>query len=272
MDADGVALDQRTVVVDVAAFEEAVAAASPEGFARAASLYQGDLLAGLPVAEPPFEEWLLTQRERLRELAVEALARLLAHQRASGRPEAAVQTAVQLAALDPLQEAVHRTLMRLYVELGRRGAALRQYQHCVTVLRRDLGVEPEEETKQLYQQTLRGRPTASQEHRAHPAAASDVHVRSGLPAADTPLIGREREMARLHRLLEDARRGRGAVVAIEGEAGIGKSRLLAELATAESRSGVQVLLGRCYESEQILPFGPWADAVRAGGRCGRMGC
>ena len=155
--------------------------------------------------------------------------------------------------------------MRLYVDLGRRGAALRQYQHCVTVLRRDLGVEPEEETKQLYQQILRVRPTASQEQRAHPAAASDVHVRSGLPAADTPLIGREREMARLHRLLEDARRGRGAVVAIEGEAGIGKSRLLAELATAESRSGVQVLLGRCYESEQILPFGPWADAVRAGG-------
>ena len=124
---------------------------SPAGLARAASLYQGDLLAGLAVAEPPFEEWLLAERERLRELALEALARLLAHHRAEGRPEAAVQTAVQLAALDPLQEAVHRTLMRLYVELGRRGAALRQYQHCVTVLRRELGVEPEEETKQLYQ-------------------------------------------------------------------------------------------------------------------------
>jgi tetratricopeptide (TPR) repeat protein len=55
------------------------------------------------------------------------------------------------------------------------------------------------------------------------------------------------------------------VVTIEGEAGIGKSRLLAELAADASRCGLRVLLGRCHESEQILPFGPWADALRSGG-------
>jgi DNA-binding SARP family transcriptional activator len=57
-----------------------------------------------------------------------ALNRLLAHQRAEGSTEAAVQVALRLLALDPLQEPVQRTLVRLYVETGRRGAALRQYQ------------------------------------------------------------------------------------------------------------------------------------------------
>ena len=112
------ALDPIAVAVDVAAFERAVATAVPEGLAEASALYQGDLLAGLAVTEAPFEDWLLTERERLRELALEALARLLAHQRAAGCPEAAVQTALQLTALEPLQESVHRTLMRLYVESG----------------------------------------------------------------------------------------------------------------------------------------------------------
>src|SRR5262245_4952105 len=264
---DGVALDPTGVAVDVAAFEQAMATTSPAALARAAEIYQGDLLAGLAVAEPPFEEWLLAERERLRERALEALARLLAHHRSAGDLDAAVRTALQLAALDPLQESVHRTLMRLYVDLGRRGAALRQYQHCVAVLRRELGVEPEHKTQQLYQLVLRARPATSPEPRmpAAASAAGEAQVRSALPAADAPLIGREAEMVQVQVLLEDARRGRGGVVAIEGEAGIGKSRLLAELASAGWRSGFRVLLGRCHESEQILPFGPWAGALRAGG-------
>src|SRR5262249_13677830 len=62
----------------------------------------------------------------------------------------------------------------------------------------------------------------------------------------------------------DARTGRGGVVIIEGEAGIGKSRLLTEVVGKASRSGFRVLLGRCHESEQILPFGPWVEALRSG--------
>ena len=267
LEGDGVALDPIAVAVDVAAFERAVATAVPEGLAEASALYQGDLLAGLAVTEAPFEDWLLTERERLRELALEALARLLAHQRAAGCPEAAVQTALQLTALEPLQESVHRTLMRLYVELGRRGPALRQYQNCVAVLRRELGVEPEPETKELYLHILRSRPATTQPPLTTPATgpALDARVRSGLPAADTVLIGRERERAWLRTVLDDARDGAGTLVSIEGEAGIGKSRLLAELAADASRAGMRVLLGRCYESEQFLPFGPWAAALRADG-------
>ena len=94
----------------------------------AADLYRGDLLEGLDFRGALFEDWLMAERERLRELALDALARLLAYQRSAGLAEPALQTALRLIALDPLQEAVHRTLMRLYAQLGRRGAALRQYQ------------------------------------------------------------------------------------------------------------------------------------------------
>src|SRR5262249_30903277 len=135
----------------------AVADGTPAALEKAAILYQGDLLAGLAVAEAPFEEWLLAERERFRELALEGLAKLLVHQRTAGLLEGAIRTALRITALDPLQESVHRTLMRLFVRSGRRGAALRQYQQCVTALQRELGAEPEAETKALYAEILRAR-------------------------------------------------------------------------------------------------------------------
>jgi DNA-binding SARP family transcriptional activator len=155
LDGQDVALDPSVVDVDVAIFERLVKQGTPEALAQAAGVYQGDLLEGLAVHEAPFEEWLMAERERLRELALEALAKLLAHQRATGAVELALQTGLRLIALDPLQEPVHRTLMRLYTQLGRRGSALQQYQLCVGVLQRELGVEPEDETQSLYQEVLR---------------------------------------------------------------------------------------------------------------------
>ncbi|MGH2625100.1 MAG: AfsR/SARP family transcriptional regulator, partial [Anaerolineales bacterium] len=165
---DAIALAPAVVQTDVEAFERAVAEGTPSSLGQTVDLYRGDLLAGLTVVEPAFEDWLMAERERLRELALEALARLLAHQRAVGATADAVQSALRLLALDPLQEAVHRTLMRLYAQLGRRDAALRQYQECVEVLQRELGVEPEPETKTLYQEILRQRPARP---RATPMAA-----------------------------------------------------------------------------------------------------
>ena len=147
---DTVGVNLAAVEVDVALFERLTAEGTPEALERAAALYRGDLLEGISVEEPSFEDWLRTERERLRELAVETLAKLLGHQAKIGAIDQAVQTAVRLLGLDPAQEAVHRTLMRLYARQGRRGAALRQYQACIAVLERELGLEPEAETKQLY--------------------------------------------------------------------------------------------------------------------------
>jgi len=157
--ADGnmVSLDPDAVTVDVVEFEKRVNEGAPAALAQAISLYRGDLLDGLTVQEPPFEDWLLGERERLHETALGALARLLGHQRAAGSTEAAIQTALRLVALDALQEPAHRALMQLYVETGRRAAALRQYQLCQSTLRRELKAEPEKETSALYEEILRGR-------------------------------------------------------------------------------------------------------------------
>ena len=157
--ADGnvVSLDPGAVTIDVVEFEQRVAEGTPSALADAAALYQGELLEGLTVQEAPFEDWLLAQRERLHEAALRALVRLFAHQRAIGSTETAIQTALRLLTLDTLQEPVHRALMQLYVETGRRSAALRQYQLCVTTLQRELRAAPEKETTALYEEILRGR-------------------------------------------------------------------------------------------------------------------
>lgn len=267
---DTVALDAERVEVDAVAFERRVAEGTPEALVEAAALYRGDLLAGLALKEAAFEEWLLGERERLRELALEGLARLLAHERRTGATEAAIHTGLRLLTLDPLQEPVHRALMRLHAQAGRRGAALRQYQACVAVLQRELGVEPEAETKQLYQELLRRRPVVSEQPGAggtEPVGLAERPPR--LSSADTPmrgasLIGRGPEVARLREALADIARGRGAIVAVVGEAGIGKSSLLAGLGADADEAGARVLLGRCHESEQLLPFAPWTDALRTG--------
>jgi len=256
---DAVALNSSSVYVDVTDFEQAIQGGL-ESLGRAVVLYRGSFLAGMAAREAPFEEWLMLQRDRLAELAVQGLGRLLAAQRTAGDHEAAVGTALRLLALDPVQEPVHRVLMQLYVSLGRHGAALRQYQSCVTVLERDLGIEPEPETRALYQDILRrrsagGAPSVRPEPRPRVAAE--------LPAATNSLfVGRQLERALLREALDQAVSGRGQVVVVEGEAGIGKTRLVTELAADAAGQGARIIFGRAYESDQVLPFGPWADALR----------
>jgi DNA-binding SARP family transcriptional activator len=222
------ALNSVGVEVDVVTFERQVVEGTPLALEQAAELYRGDLLLGFTVNEPLFEEWLVAERERLREMALAALARLLAQQSKAAGTERAIQTAVRLLGLDPLQEGVHRTLMRLYLRQGRRGAALKQYQVCVGMLQRELGTEPEVETRQLYQELLRRpaevakAPDARADHRARSALKAGLAA-PDLPAAETPLFGRQVELGRLRALLGEAIGGHGHVATVVGEAGIGRA-------------------------------------------------
>ncbi len=255
MEGETVTLSPEAVDVDAAVFGRLVADGTPEALERAVMLYRGDLLEGLGVGEPPFEEWLLAERERLRELVMEALAKLAAHHARAGAIESAIRAAGRLVALDPLQEAAHRTLMRLYARQDRRGAALRQYQVCVSALERELGAEPEDETRRLYQDILLTPPDP-------PSRAPRTQGGPDPVVAEAPLIGREAHAARLQQAREAAWGGRGQVAVVLGEAGIGKSRLVETLiADALAHQG-RVLLGRAYETDQTLPFGPWLDALR----------
>src|SRR5262249_36666683 len=127
--------------------------------------------------------------------------------------------------------------------------------------------EPEAETKHLYRELLREPASRSATSEASPRQRSRPPTRSTVveaPAPEDRLIGREAEMRHLRQRWAAATRGQGRVGVIGGEGGIGKSGLLAEVTAEASRQGGRVALGHSYESEQILPYGPWADAFRTG--------
>jgi DNA-binding SARP family transcriptional activator len=264
-DSDSVALNPEVSDVDADTFRRLATIGTATALEGAARLYRGDLLEGLDVGESSFEDWLLTERERLREVALEVSAKLLAHHSEAGAVDAAIDAGVRLLGLDPAQEPVHRSLMRLYVRKGRRGAALRQYQMCVSALERELGVEPEADTKQLYQDVLRSRSVVHRAPSTRAGTAPTPVNRPMQPRAGETLIGRGAELDQLREALGATENGQGRVVVVLGEAGIGKSSVLQSLVAEAGERGVRVLLGRSYESEQVLPFGPWLDAFRSGG-------
>ncbi len=174
--ADGLLFQADLAQVDALQLERHVASGTPEDLDTAESLFRGDLLAGIGIRDAAFEDWLGLERARLRNLATEALTRLLKHRATAGHHAALVATAQKLLRLDPMCEPAHQALIRLYAEQGQTGLALRQYRQCVDVLRRDLGVEPSPETIQLYQSIA-----------ARPAAASGAEiVTSRAATTDTP--------------------------------------------------------------------------------------
>lgn len=152
---DTVSLDAESVAVDAVEFERLADEGTPAALERAAALYRGELLDGLAVHDPAFEEWLGRERGRLRGRACAALTALLAHQSGASDIEAAIATAARLLALDPLLEATHRTLMRLHAGCGERTLALKQYQACRDTLAAELGIAPESETERLAEE-IRG--------------------------------------------------------------------------------------------------------------------
>jgi DNA-binding SARP family transcriptional activator len=111
-------------------------------------LYHGDLLPGC------YEEWILSERDRLSQLFLNLLERLLFLREQDGDYAGAIRIARLLLSEDPLQEASYGHLMRLYAESGNRSAAIRAYQNCVAVLRRELAVDPGTATRQAYEQII----------------------------------------------------------------------------------------------------------------------
>jgi DNA-binding SARP family transcriptional activator len=122
---------------------------------RALDLYEGDFLARFSVPHAPnFEEWVTFERERLFLLLLRALTSLIQGFIARGERDEAIAACQRLLVLDPLQEDIHRLLMRLYWETGQRAQALRQYRTYQDLLHRELGIEPLEDTQDLYQRIL----------------------------------------------------------------------------------------------------------------------
>jgi DNA-binding SARP family transcriptional activator len=258
-DGETVAMDPDGFHVDVLAFESLVAKGTPAALTQAAELYRGDLLASVAPGEDAADSWLLARREHVREQAMQALSQLLEHQFSQGQDAVAIATAARLLTMDRTRETVHRSLMRIYARQGRRGAARRQYQACLAALEQELGEPPEAETRALYRELLNTKQTDTLNSVFARADAALPRV-SGMP-----LSGRGGELKLLRALCNEITHGHGASVVILGDGGIGKSRLIEALVAEAESVGALVLIGRAWEAERNLPFGPWVHAFRAAG-------
>jgi DNA-binding SARP family transcriptional activator len=154
---DFLSLDPTHVYVDVAEFETLVAVGTPEALDPATRVYAGDFLEGFELDEERFDQWVLAERDRLHRLALRAHASLVEQLTRAGAIDEAVATAQRSLRIEPLQEPMHRTLMRLYLQTGDTTNALQQYDACTKVLKRELAVEPDAETKALYTEIANAR-------------------------------------------------------------------------------------------------------------------
>jgi tetratricopeptide (TPR) repeat protein len=153
---------------------------------------------------------------------------------------------------------MYRKLMVLYATVGDRNATLRQYERCVVVLERELGVSPLPNTRAIYQLMLDGHvPVIS-------APDEPFKFQSlRMPSPDFPLVGRESAWQNLEDALISARAGRGNVVFISGEAGIGKSRLMQDFIT-RYKSDACMFYGAGYSGGRTIPYLPLVEAIRFG--------
>ncbi|HEX8409071.1 MAG TPA: BTAD domain-containing putative transcriptional regulator [Thermoanaerobaculia bacterium] len=151
---DFLSLDASLVYCDVVEFESLVATGTAEALDPATRLYTGDFLDGFQIDEEKFDQWVLAERDRLHRMALRAHVHLVEQLTRSGSTDEAIAIAQQSLRIDPLQESMHRTLMRLYQQSGDLLNALQQYDSCTKLLRRELDVEPDAETRALQQEIL----------------------------------------------------------------------------------------------------------------------
>ncbi|MCB1810067.1 MAG: AAA family ATPase, partial [Candidatus Competibacteraceae bacterium] len=240
--------------VDVLAFEALLSDASHESLRQAAALYQGEFLEGFNPRAPSFEDWLMAQRNRLREQAMQALSLLFEHAQAGGHDEDAVKFAMQLLALDPLRESVQRGLMSVYARQGRYGTALKQYRLCRTVLQRELGIGPEAKTDQLYRDIIQSRRQTVTETEAVlpllPVPSRKTSAVVSVEANPSGFIGRRNQLQQFSTALDTCQETAcGQAFLVRGEAGIGKTRLLEEFIAQAKQQGFI-----CHQAA-VLEFG-----------------
>ncbi len=157
---DLLGVDETLVACDVAEFESLAASGSESALARAAELYRGDFLDGFYLNEERFDQWVIAERDRLHRMTLRVHAQLVELQSRRGAIDDAVGAAQKSLRIDPLQEPMHRTLMRLYLQSGDVVNALQQFETCARLLKRELRIEPDAETKALQREILQLRSRA----------------------------------------------------------------------------------------------------------------
>jgi DNA-binding SARP family transcriptional activator len=260
--------------LDVDAFHERLAECSTHGhppseicprcrhpLEEAAALYRDDFMAGFGLRDSPdFDEWQYFQAEGLRRELAGALEQLVRSCVAARDFAEAIRHARRWLALDRLHEPAHRQLMLLYAWSGRRSAALQQYRECAQVLEQELGVEPLEATTQLYTSIKENRAPAWEVAPGSQERLPESEL-SARPRVQSDLVGRAAEWSAMLHAYEGISAG-GRVVALTGEAGIGKTRLAEEFLEHALANGAVVATAYSYEGETALAYGPVVALLR----------
>jgi DNA-binding SARP family transcriptional activator len=228
------------VALDVDQLE---AFAAAEDWAAAGALVGGEFLEGFSVPDAsPFEDWLTAERSLWRRRGTEALIHWADGLVRAGRSAEAWQPASRAMALEPTSESAACAALRALALIGDRAGALELFERFSARLT-ELGTQPGRETMALAERIRRERGP-----RAVPVQADEA------PPSRPPLGGRSEELARLlEGAARSARSGRAALLLLEGEAGIGKSRLLEEMLTLMRLEGTSVAAARAVESDRMQP-------------------
>jgi DNA-binding SARP family transcriptional activator/tetratricopeptide (TPR) repeat protein len=255
--------DTKTCRVDVRVFDTerkaalaATAADDDDGILRHASAaiaaYRGELLPGV------YDDWLVDARAQLERQCVDLCDLAGAARARVGDLAGAVEAAQRRVQLQPLEEIGYRTLMELQADLGDRAGAVSTYHHCASVLERELGVAPDPSTRRAFQRLMaHARPALRP-----PAAAGAAAGRPGLAAAQ--LVGRSAELSAVQDVWRAAVAGRRGLVLVRGGGGVGKTRLVTEVAEMARLQGGVVAHARCFGAAGRLALAPVADWLRNG--------
>jgi DNA-binding SARP family transcriptional activator/tetratricopeptide (TPR) repeat protein len=217
--------------------------------AAAVEEYRGDLLPGI------YDDWVLAEREKLRHQCVELCDQLVAGCRNTDDLKAAVEYGRIRLRLEPLEEVGYRTLMELQADAGDRAGAISTYHKCAEILEHDLQVKPSPATEALAERLL------SSDGPDMPPIRTPRHARARLTQR-ARLVGRDRELDQVLEFWNRVVEGRPRLLVVTGDAGVGKSRLIYELAHKARTDGAVVATTRCFGMAGALALKPAADWLR----------
>jgi len=191
-----VKLDSDSIWIDTAELELDENEEGIDDLVNVASLYRGDLLEGLSLNEPEFDQWLTAERESTRARVIRIFTQLIELMEQETRIGEAITYGAKLLAMDPLQEHIHRKLMSLYMAQGRLDAALQQFEQCKRELAEQLDVTPEQATLNIVteirtrrrQVTEKDGENIDREEPSHTTAAQPSPAISSIPLPDKPSI------------------------------------------------------------------------------------
>ena len=214
-------------------FTDDITLAPYENLKEAVHVYKDVFLQGFSLEEAPnFSAWMQSERQSLHAQYLSALEQLAHQARDAGETQEAVHYVQQLLQHDPLREAMHRMLMRLYVKMKQREAAMQQYHDLTHLLRDELGESPQPATRQLYDDLLQ---LETNPEDTDPLISRRNRPTNLFPPAPSVLIGRDKDRNKLYSALlsEDI-----PSIGIFGLPGVGKSALIASIVNSQ---GVQII-------------------------------